>query len=99
MSGAHIVENTNNEKIEKPNISNPTASTPPPNNEELLNNKKLFQTIKELSNRLKKLESFKLEDFEPLKKISQLRSPFFSFGNTFKATQPVHYTPLYPHQT
>lgn len=25
----HIVENTNNEKIEKPNISNPTASTPP----------------------------------------------------------------------
>ncbi len=30
MSGAHhIVENTNNEKIEKPNISNPTASTPP----------------------------------------------------------------------
>ncbi len=30
MSGAHIVENINNEKIEKPNISNPTASTPPP---------------------------------------------------------------------
>ncbi len=30
MSGVHIVENTNNEKIEKPNISNPTASTPPP---------------------------------------------------------------------
>ncbi len=29
MSGAHIVENTNNEKIEKPNISNPTASTTP----------------------------------------------------------------------
>lgn len=29
MSGAHIVENTNNEKIEKPNISNLTASTPP----------------------------------------------------------------------
>ncbi len=29
MSGAHIVENTNSEKIEKPNISNPTASTPP----------------------------------------------------------------------
>ncbi len=28
MSGVHIVENTNNEKIEKPNISNPTASTP-----------------------------------------------------------------------
>ncbi len=30
MSGAHIVENTNNEKIEKTNIPNPTASTPPP---------------------------------------------------------------------
>ncbi len=29
MSGTHIVENTNNEEIEKPNISNPTASTPP----------------------------------------------------------------------
>lgn len=29
MSGAHIVENTDNEKIEKPNIPNPTASTPP----------------------------------------------------------------------
>ncbi len=29
MSGAHIVENTNNEKIENLNISNPTASTPP----------------------------------------------------------------------
>ncbi len=29
MSGVHIVENTNNEEIEKPNISNPTASTPP----------------------------------------------------------------------
>lgn len=30
MSGTHIVENMNNEKIEKPNISNPTASTPTP---------------------------------------------------------------------
>ncbi len=29
MSGTHIVENTNNEKIEKPNTPNPTASTPP----------------------------------------------------------------------
>lgn len=29
MSGAHSVENTNNEKIEKPNTSNPTAFTPP----------------------------------------------------------------------
>ncbi len=30
MSGVHIVENTNNEKIEKPNTSNPTASALPP---------------------------------------------------------------------
>ncbi len=29
MSVVHIVENTDNEKIEKPNIPNPTASTPP----------------------------------------------------------------------
>ncbi|SMA52062.1 hypothetical protein BCM300_00061 [Helicobacter pylori] len=29
MSDTHIVENANNEKIEKPNTSNPTASTPP----------------------------------------------------------------------
>ncbi len=30
MSGVHIAENTNNEKIEKPNTPNPAASTPPP---------------------------------------------------------------------
>ncbi len=30
MSGAHIVENTNNEKIENTITLNPTASTPPP---------------------------------------------------------------------
>ncbi len=30
MSGAHIVGNTNNEKIENTNISKTTASTPPP---------------------------------------------------------------------
>ncbi|GAA7153323.1 hypothetical protein BD0047_01280 [Helicobacter pylori] len=30
MSGTHSVENTNNEKIEKPNISNPTAFNPTP---------------------------------------------------------------------
>ncbi|WP_305875119.1 M-protein [Helicobacter pylori] len=47
MSGAHIVENTNNEKIEKPNISNPTASTPP-NNEELL------KLVRDLADRIKK---------------------------------------------
>lgn len=29
MSGAHIVENTNNEKIESTITLNPTASTPP----------------------------------------------------------------------
>ncbi|EMH38104.1 hypothetical protein [Helicobacter pylori] len=46
MSGAHIVENTNNEKIEKPNTSNPTASTPP-NNEELL------KSITDLKDRIK----------------------------------------------
>ncbi len=36
MSGVHIVENTNTEK--NTNISNTTASTPPHNNEESLNN-------------------------------------------------------------
>ncbi len=30
MSGAHIVENTNDEKIENTITLNPTASTPPP---------------------------------------------------------------------
>ncbi|MGL2561242.1 hypothetical protein ACOWO3_06350 [Helicobacter pylori] len=63
MSGARIVENTNDEKIEKPNTSNPTASTPP-NNEELL------KSITDLKDRLKKLEDLKLEDFEPLRKLS-----------------------------
>ncbi len=29
MSGVHIVENTNNEKIENTNISKTTVSTPP----------------------------------------------------------------------
>ncbi|WQY52551.1 hypothetical protein KVK68_00295 [Helicobacter pylori] len=70
MSGAHIVENTNNEKIEKPNISNPTASTPP-NNEELL------KLVGDLADRLKKLEDLKLEDFEPLRKPSHF------IGNLF----------------
>ncbi|GAA7077539.1 hypothetical protein [Helicobacter pylori] len=71
MSGAHIVENTNNEKIEKPNISNPTASTPPNNNEELLNR------VRDLKDRIKKLEDLKLEDFEPLRKISRCIGRFF----------------------
>ncbi|MCQ2933028.1 hypothetical protein JT204_02950 [Helicobacter pylori] len=70
MSGAHIVENTNNEKIEKPNISNPTASTPP-NNEELL------ELVGDLADRIKKLEDLKLEDFEPLRKPSHF------IGNLF----------------
>ncbi|OWT34615.1 hypothetical protein X567_06985 [Helicobacter pylori PMSS1] len=70
MSGAHSVENTNNEKIEKPNISNPTASTPP-NNEELLN------CVRDLKDRIKKLEDLKLEDFELLIKISRCIGSFF----------------------
>ncbi len=70
MSGVHIAENTNNEKIEKPNISNPTASTPP-NNEELLN------LVRDLADRIKKLEDLKLEDFEPLIKISRCIGRFF----------------------
>ncbi|WP_332246840.1 hypothetical protein [Helicobacter pylori] len=76
----NIVENTNNEKIEKPNISNPTASTPPPNNEELL------KSIRDLADRLKKLED-KLEDFEPLRKISHLIGSFFSLGKSSNDTQ------------
>ncbi|MGN8375920.1 hypothetical protein ACR9JQ_02170 [Helicobacter pylori] len=69
MSGVHIVENTNNEKIEKPNIPNPTASTPP-NNEELL------KSITDLKDRIKKLDD-KLEDLEPFIKISRF------IGNLF----------------
>ncbi|MCQ2920562.1 hypothetical protein JT256_05605 [Helicobacter pylori] len=61
MSGVHIVENTNNEKIENMITlnPNPTASTPP-NNEELL------KSITDLKYRIQKLEDLKLEDFEPL---------------------------------
>ncbi len=70
MSGVHIVENTNNEKIEKPNISNPTAFTPPPNNEELL------KSVKDLTDRIKKLDD-KLEDLEPFIKISRCMGFFF----------------------
>ncbi|GAA7555236.1 hypothetical protein MMM136_05370 [Helicobacter pylori] len=50
MSGAHSVENTNNEKIENTNISKTTASTPPPNNKELL------KSVEDLKDRFKKLE-------------------------------------------
>ncbi len=67
MSGVHIVENTNTEK--NTNISNTTASTPP-NNEEPLNN-----DLKDLTDRFKKLED-KLEDLEPLIKISRFIGSF-----------------------
>lgn len=78
MSGVHIVENTNNEKIEKPNISNPTASTPP-NNEELLN------CVRDLKDRIQKLEDLKLEDFEPLRKLSHFIGNLF--GKSSNDTQ------------
>ncbi len=83
MSGVHhIVENTNNEKIEKPNISNPTASTPPPpNNEELL------KLVGDLADRIQKLEDLKLEDFEPLRKLSHFIGSFFSLGKFSNDTQ------------
>ncbi|GAA7655552.1 hypothetical protein JP0143_10170 [Helicobacter pylori] len=68
MSGAHIVENTNTEK--NTNISNTIASTPPHNNEESLNN-----DLKDLTDRFKKLEG-KLEDLEPLIKISRFIGSF-----------------------
>ncbi|GHR32702.1 hypothetical protein VN0464_01590 [Helicobacter pylori] len=68
MSGAHIVENTNTEK--NTNISNTTASTPPPNN-----NEELLKSIKDLTDRFKKLED-KLEDLESLIKISRFIGSF-----------------------
>ncbi|GAA7564739.1 hypothetical protein JP0022_09700 [Helicobacter pylori] len=75
MSGAHIVENTNTEK--NTNISNTTASTPPHNNEEPLNNEELLKSLKDkdLEDRFKKLED-KLEDLEPLIKISRFIGSF-----------------------
>ncbi|WP_240668118.1 hypothetical protein [Helicobacter pylori] len=81
-----LVENTNNEKIEKPNISNPTASTPP-NNEELLKTEEILNRVRDLADRLKKLEDLKLEDFEPLRKISHLIGSFFSLGKSSNDTQ------------
>ncbi|MGL2427534.1 hypothetical protein ACOWLW_02550 [Helicobacter pylori] len=77
MNGAHSVENTNNEKIEKPNTSNPAASTPP-NNEELL------KSITDLTDRIKKLDD-KLEDLEPFIKISRFIGHWF--GNPSNDTQ------------
>nr|WP_232259706.1 M protein [Helicobacter pylori] len=78
MSGAHIVENMNTENT---NISRTTASTTPPNNEELL------KLVRDLADRLKKLEDLKLEDFEPLRKISHLIGSFFSLGKSSNDTQ------------
>lgn len=72
MSGTRIVENTNTEK--NTNISNTTASTPP-NNEEPLNNEELLKSLKDLTDRFKKLED-KLEDLEPLIKISRFIGSF-----------------------
>lgn len=72
MSGVHIVENTNTEK--NTNISRTTASTPP-NNEESLNNEELLKFLKDLTDRFKKLED-KLEDLEPLIKISRFIGSF-----------------------
>ncbi len=46
MSGVHIVENMNTENT---NISRTTASTPPNNNEEL------SKSVKDLTDRVKKL--------------------------------------------
>ncbi|WP_187838425.1 hypothetical protein [Helicobacter pylori] len=77
MSGAHIVENTNTENT---NISRTTASTPP-NNEELL------KSITDLKDRIQKLEDLKLEDFEPLRKLSHLIGSFFSLGKSSNDTQ------------
>lgn len=68
MSGVHIVENTNTEK--NTNISRTTASTPPQLTEEPLNN-----DLKDLTDRFKKLED-KLEDLEPLIKISRFIGSF-----------------------
>ncbi|GAA7743276.1 hypothetical protein HpMS102_02190 [Helicobacter pylori] len=74
MSGVHIVENMNTENT---NISNTTASTPPPpNNEELLN------CVRDLKDRIQKLEDLKLEDFEPLRKLSHFIGNLFGkFSN------------------
>ncbi len=81
MSGTHIVENTNNEKIENTITLNPTASTPPNNDEELLN------CVRDIKDRIKKLEDLKLEDFEPLRKLSHLIGSFFSLGKSSNDTQ------------
>ncbi|MGT0090694.1 hypothetical protein V5H58_00040 [Helicobacter pylori] len=67
MSGTHIVENTNTEKIR----IFQERLLPPPNSEESLNN-----DLKDPTDRFKKLED-KLEDLEPLIKISRFIGSFF----------------------
>ncbi|WQX80437.1 hypothetical protein KVL91_00520 [Helicobacter pylori] len=57
---------------------------PPPNNEELL---ELVRDVRELKDRIQKLEDLKLEDFEPLRKISHLIGSFFSLGKSSNDTQ------------
>ncbi len=69
MSGVHIVENTNTEKNYE--YFKYDCFHPPPNNEESLNN-----DLKDLTDRFKKLED-KLEDLEPLIKISRCIGFFF----------------------
>ncbi|WQX37013.1 hypothetical protein KVM28_00280 [Helicobacter pylori] len=54
---------------------------PPPNNEELL------KLAKDLKDRLKKLEDLKLEDLEPLRKLSHFIGSFFSLGKSSNDTQ------------
>ncbi|GHR81154.1 hypothetical protein VN0647_11700 [Helicobacter pylori] len=49
---------------------------PPPNNEESLNNEELLKSLKDLTDRFKKLED-KLENLEPLIKISRFMGSFF----------------------
>ncbi|UOS15685.1 hypothetical protein MPG85_06790 [Helicobacter pylori] len=66
MSGAHIVENTNTKKYEYFKYD----CFHPPNNEELL------KSLKDLTDRFKKLE-VQLEDLEPLIKISRFIGSFF----------------------
>ncbi|WP_367709411.1 hypothetical protein [Helicobacter pylori] len=75
MSGVHIVENTNTENT---SISRTTASTPPPNNKELL------KSVEDLTDRFKKLE-YKLEDLEPLIKTSHFIGNLF--GKSSNDTQ------------
>ncbi|WP_423221574.1 hypothetical protein [Helicobacter pylori] len=54
---------------------------PPPNNEELL------KLVRDLADRIKKLEDLKLEDFEPLRKLSHFIGSFFSLGKSSNDTQ------------